>query len=192
MEQQQRISVQGEAGGSGVRIWKLDPAHSTIGFSVKHMMITRVRGRFMQAEGELRIPEGSSIPKAVTVRIDVASIDTREEKRDEHLRSGDFFNAETHPRITFQSTSIEPRGDDRFTITGDLTIRDVTKRISFDARVEGRGKDPWGGERIGYSSEFSIKRSDFGITWNQALETGGMLISDEVRMELDGEAIPAT
>lgn len=192
MQQQQRISVQGQAAVSGVRLWKLDPAHSTIGFSVKHMMIARVRGRFMQAEGELRIPEDSSIPKAVTVRIDVASIDTREEKRDDHLRSGDFFNAEMHPKIAFQSTSIEPRGDERFTVTGDLTIRDVTRRVTFDVRVEGRGKDPWGGERIGYSAEFSIKRSDFGITWNQALETGGMLISDEVRLELDGEVIPAT
>ena len=191
MEQQQRTSIQGETSGPEMRTWRLDPAHSTVGFSARHMMITRVRGRFMKSEGELRIPEGSSIPQAVSARIDVASIDTRDEKRDEHLRSGDFFHAEKHPQITFQSTSIETTAPDRFRVTGDLTIRDTTKRVAFDARVDGRGKDPWGSERIGYSAAFRIRRSDYGITWNQGLETGGVLVSDEIELELDGEAVPA-
>lgn len=189
MEQQTSRSIQGEA--ATARKWKLDPAHSTVGFSARHMMITRVRGRFMHAEGELMIPPGESIPVSATAEIEVQSIDTREPKRDEHLRSADFFDAQKFPRIEFRSTRITPKGEDRFIVDGDLTIRGTTKTVTFEARVEGHGKDPWGNERIGYSASFPIKRSEFGMTYNQALETGGFLIGDEIEIELDGQAVPA-
>jgi polyisoprenoid-binding protein YceI len=168
-----------------VTTWKIDPSHSQIEFAVRHMMITTVKGRFTGVEGTARIDDANPSAADVDVRIDVATIDTREPQRDTHLRSADFFDAGTYPQITFRSTgAIERRGSE-FKLVGDLAIHGVTRPVVLDVTEEGRGKDPWGGERLGFSATTRIKRSDFGLTWNQALETGGVLVSDEVKITLE-------
>lgn len=168
--------------------YAIDAKHSSAEFIVRHLVITKVRGRFAQLTGTLHVPAGAEIPTDVTAEIDAASIDTREEQRDAHLKSPDFLETAAHPTITFKSTSISGSGAS-FTITGDLTLHGVTKSIELDATYEGRGKDPWGGSRISYSAETKINRKDYGLTWNQALETGGMMVSDEVKIELNIQAV---
>jgi polyisoprenoid-binding protein YceI len=171
--------------------WKIDPAHSQIEFSVRHMMITTVKGRFAGVEGTVRLDEGNPSAAEVDVRIDAASIDTREAQRDAHLRSADFFDVERFPHLTFIATrGLERHGTD-LKLAGDLTIHGVTRPVVLDVTEEGRGKDPWGAERIGFSATTKIKRSDFGLTWNQALETGGVLVSDDVKISLDLELVKA-
>jgi polyisoprenoid-binding protein YceI len=172
-------------------IWKIDPAHSQVEFSVRHMMITTVKGRFAGVDGTVRLDERDPSAVEIDVRIDVASIDTREAQRDAHLRSADFFDVEKFPFITFTSTAGVERRDGSFTLAGDLTIHGVTRRVALDVTEEGRGKDPWGGERLGFSATTKIKRSDFGLTWNQALETGGVLVSDDIRISLDLQLVKA-
>jgi polyisoprenoid-binding protein YceI len=169
--------------------WKIDPTHSQIEFAVRHLMITTVKGRFAGVEGTVRIDDANPSASEVDVRIDVATIDTREPQRDAHLRSADFFDAETYPHITFRSTRSTERRGGEFKLAGDLTIHGVTREVVLDVTEEGRGKDPWGGERIGFSAVTRIKRSDFGLTWNQALETGGVVVSDEVKISLDLELV---
>ena len=169
--------------------WKIDPAHSQIEFAVRHMMITTVRGRFSGVDGTVRLDESDPTATDVDVRIDVASIDTREPQRDAHLRSADFFDAERFPHITFVATRPTARRGSEFTLVGDLTLHGVTKEVSLDVVEEGRGKDPWGGERLGFSATTKIKRSDFGLTWNQVLETGGMLVGDDIKISLDLELL---
>ena len=169
--------------------WKIDPTHSQIEFAVRHLMITTVKGRFAGVEGTVRIDDANPSAAEVDVRIDVATIDTREPQRDAHLRSADFFDAETYPHITFRSTRSTERRGGEFKLAGDLTIHGVTREVVLDVTEEGRGKDPWGGERIGFSAVTRIKRSDFGLTWNQALETGGVVVSDEVKISLDLELV---
>lgn len=169
--------------------WTIDPAHTQAGFKVKHMMIATVRGRFTDLSGTLELDEEDWTRSKVSVEIDAASIDTREEDRDAHLRSGDFLDVETHPEITFESASIEEVGDDRYTVRGDLTIRGETRPVDLDVEVEGRGRDPWGGERIGFAATTKIDRRDFGLTWNKALETGGVLVGQEVEITLDVEVV---
>jgi polyisoprenoid-binding protein YceI len=168
--------------------YAVDPAHSTVEFIVRHLMIAKVRGRFTKVTGQVELPAGSDLPSSVSATIEAASIDTREEQRDAHLRSADFFDAEKFPQITFQSTRIHGEPDD-FTIDGDLTIHGVTRQVKLKATFEGRATDPFGNPRVGYAAHGAISRKDFGLTWNAALETGGVAISDEVRIELNVEAL---
>jgi polyisoprenoid-binding protein YceI len=175
---------------TGVTTWKIDPAHTHVEFAVKHMMISTVKGRFSEVTGEIQLDEGTFPNSKVNIDVNVGSIDTREPQRDAHLRSGDFFDAEKFPTITFRVTAIEGPLHE-FKLTGDLTIRGVTRPITLDVTHEGRGKDPWGGERIGFAAAGKIKRSDFGLTWNAALETGGFLVGDDVKISLDVEAVKA-
>ena len=171
--------------------WQLDPTHSEVAFSVKHLMISTVRGRFSGVKGSIFLDTEDVSRSSVEVEVDAATIDTREEKRDGHLRSPDFFDVETYPTITFRSRRIEPVGGDRFKVTGDLTIRGVTREVVLDVTEEGRGRDPWGGERVGFSATGKIDRRDFGLTWNQALETGGVMVSNEIKLSIEAQAVKA-
>jgi polyisoprenoid-binding protein YceI len=170
------------------KTYALDPSHTTAEFVVRHLMITKVRGRFTSVAGTIEVPEGSSVPVSVDVSIDTASIDTREEQRDGHLKSVDFFEAEKYPKITFKSTGVDGSGD-AFKVRGDLTIHGVTREVVLDTTFEGRTIDPYGNERIGYEAHTKISRKDYGLGWNMALETGGVVVGDEVKIELNVEAI---
>jgi polyisoprenoid-binding protein YceI len=165
--------------------WKIDPVHSQIEFSVRHMMITTVKGRFSGVDGTVSIDEANPSNAEVDVRIDVSTVDTRESQRDAHLRSADFFHVEQFPHITFKSKRIVDRKGNEFKLAGDLTMRGVTKEVVLDVVEEGRGKDPWGGERLGFTATTKVKRSEFGLNWNQALEAGGVLVSDDIKINLE-------
>jgi len=169
---------------TGTTTWTLDATHATVGFAVKHLMISTVRGHFTDITGTVVADENVSNAK-VEVRIATASVDTRVAQRDQHLRSPDFFDAEAHPAITFTSTRVEKGGSADFRLIGDLTIRGITKEIALDVTDEGRGTDPWGGQRAAFSLRGKLNRNDFGLTWNQALEAGGVLVSDEVKIEAE-------
>ena len=169
--------------------WVIDPVHTTIEFAVKHMMVTTVRGRFGQVSGKIELDEEDLTRSSAEVTIPVASIDTREEQRDAHLRSADFFDAENHPNMTFRTKNIERVGDDEYRVTGDLTIRGVTREVVLDARLEGRAKKPTGEEVIGLTASTAIDRQDFGLKWNVALEAGGFMVSNRVQISLDVQAI---
>ncbi len=170
------------------QVFNIDPAHTSVGFVVRHLMITKVRGRFATVTGTISVPSGSDVPEAVDVTIDGSSIDTREPQRDEHLRSADFLDVAVHPSITFRSTKITGTPE-AFKIHGDLTIHGTTRPVVLEATFEGRAKDPWGNLRAGYEANATISRKDFGLTWNQMLEAGGVAVGDEVRIELGIEAI---
>lgn len=176
---------------TGISTWNLDPDHTQVWFSVRHMMFATVKGQFPGVSGELKLNEADPAKTAVQVQIDAATIDTRSEQRDQHLRSADFFDVENHPHLTFVSRRVEPVGGSRYTVTGDLTIRGTTREVVLNVEETGRGKDPWGQEKIGFTAETRIDRKDFGLTWNQALEAGGVLVSDEVKISIDGQAIRA-
>ena len=168
--------------------WKLDPSHTLVEFSAKHMMITTVKGRIADVEGTIYTDEKTPGNSSVEATLKGASIDTRNEQRDTHLRSADFLNAEQFPEIRFRSTRID--GDARkFKLTGDLTIRDVTREITLDVEYGGRTRDPWGGERVGFSATGKIDRRDFGLLWNQALETGGVLVGNDIKVNLEVQAV---
>jgi polyisoprenoid-binding protein YceI len=169
--------------------WKIDPSHSHIGFSVRHLMISTVKGRFAAVDGRVTVNETDLAASAVDVNIDASSIDTRDAQRDAHLRSADFFDVERFPSLTFKSTRVTPKRGSAFAVTGDLTIHGVTREVTLEVTEEGRGKDPWGGERFGFSAVTTIKRSDFGLTWNQALEAGGVLVGDDVKVTLELELL---
>ena len=173
---------------AGTTTWKIDPAHTGVEFAVKHMMIATVKGRFTDVAGTVTIDEADPAASKVDITINAASLDTREPQRDTHLRSGDFFDVEKYPTLTFRSTRIEGNAPE-FKLTGDLTIHGVTRPITLDVTHEGRGKDPWGGERVGYSATGKLKRSEYGLTWNAALETGGFLVGDDVKIAVDVELI---
>jgi len=169
--------------------WQIDRAHTQVEFTVKHMMFSKVRGRFASVDGSLRYdPNGDIGDARVEVTIDAASIDTSQEDRDEHLRSADFLDAEQHPQLTFESTLIEARGDDGYTVTGDLTLHGVTRQVELDAEFSGQATDPWGNERIAFAASTTIDRRDFDLTWNQALETGGVLVGHEVKISIEVQA----
>jgi polyisoprenoid-binding protein YceI len=170
--------------------WNIDAAHTHVEFAVKHMMISTVKGRFAGVQGTVTTPSGDFADAAVDVTIDVASIDTRQEQRDGHLRSADFFDAENHPVIRFVSKRVEKDGNE-YRIVGDLTIRGTSREVVLAASDEGRGTDPWGGERAGFSARTKVDRRDFGLTWNQALETGGILVGDQVKISLEVELVKA-
>ena len=174
--------------------WNLDPAHSLIEFSAKHMMITTVKGRMAQLRGAITIDEANPDRSSVSVEVDTASIDTRSEQRDQHLRSADFLDVEKFPTVSFRSKRVEgarASEGDSFKVVGDLTIRGTTREVTLDATFEGRGKDPWGGERVSFSATTKIDRREFGLTWNAALETGGVLVSNDVKIHIEAQAIKA-
>ena len=168
--------------------WQIDPAHTHVEFSVKHLMIARVKGRFAGVSGTVELAPGLT-GSTVDVAIDAASIDTRDAKRDAHLRSADFFDVERFPELTFRSRRVVPTGMGEFSIVGDLTIRGVTREVTLAVADEGRNTDPWGGERAGFSATTEVDRREFGLTWNQALETGGVLVGNEIRIALEVELV---
>lgn len=174
-----------------VTTWKIDPAHTSVEFAVRHLMITTVKGRFAEVSGVVTSHDGAPAKGEVDITINAASIDTREAQRDAHLRSGDFFEVEKYPAITFRSTRIEDVNGERFALIGDLTMHGVTKEVRLDVTSEGRAKDPWGGERAGFTASGKLKRSDFGLTWNQLLETGGLAVGDDIKIALDVELVKA-
>jgi polyisoprenoid-binding protein YceI len=172
--------------------WQLDPAHTQVEVRAKHMMITTVHGRFADTSGTILVDEENPENSSVEVRIDARSIDTRVEDRDTHLRSEDFLNVEKYPEITFHGKRIEgahAEPGDEFLVVGDLTIRGETKEVELNATYEGQGKDPWGGTRAGFTASTKIDRRDWGLTWNQALETGGILVSNDITIELQIQAV---
>jgi polyisoprenoid-binding protein YceI len=172
--------------------WKIDPAHTAVEFAVKHMMFTTVRGRFKDVKGTITIDEQSPDNSKVEVEIAAASIDTGTPDRDAHLRSADFLDVENHPTLTFRSKRVEgaaKKEGDRFRIVGDLTIRGTTIEVVLDATYEGLGKDPWGGTRFGAEASTKIDRREWGLKWNQALETGGILVANEVKIEVEVQAV---
>ncbi|MEA2604406.1 MAG: hypothetical protein QOF89_5398 [Acidobacteriota bacterium] len=174
--------------------WQIDPAHSSVELAVKHMMFTTVRGRFKDVKGTIEVDEQNPDRSSVNAEIRTASIDTGVADRDTHLRSPDFLDVESYPTITFRSTRVEgamDREGDRFRVVGDLTIHGTTREVTLDCVYEGRGKDPWGGERAGARATTKIDRRDWGLTWNQALEAGGILVGHDVRIEVEVQAVKA-
>ena len=174
---------------SAITQWRVDPAHASVEFAVKHMMITTVRGRFTDVDGTVQHDEANPANTKVEVSIKAASIDTHVADRDAHLRSPDFLDVEKYPMITFRSTRVERTGAERLRIAGDLTIHGVTRPVMLDVKEEGSGKDPWGGERAGYSATTTIDRREYGLNWNQALERGGWLVGHDVKITLDIELV---
>ncbi len=172
-----------------ISTWTVDTAHSIVEFAVKHMMLTTVKGRFRDFQATIQIDEAQPENSSVTATINVESIDTNVPDRDAHLRSDDFLNAEKFPHITFRSTKVEHVEGDRWRVTGDLTIRDVTRPVVLDTEFEGRITDPWGNDRAAFSAETSISRKDFNVRWNQMLETGGVVVGDNVKISLHIEAV---
>ncbi|MCD0449566.1 YceI family protein [Actinocorallia sp. API 0066] len=169
--------------------YTLDPAHTRIGFSARHAMVTKVRGAFNEFSGTAQVNGADPAASSVEVKIATASIDTRNEQRDGHLRTNDFLEVETYPEITFRSTSVEQIKDDVFRVSGDLTIKAVTKPVTIDFEYQGAAKDPFGNDRIGFEGATTINRSDFGVTFNAALETGGVLVSEKITLEFEISAI---
>jgi polyisoprenoid-binding protein YceI len=172
--------------------WNLDPVHSVAEFKVKHMMISNVKGQFTGITGVLTLDENDIAGSRVEATIDASTINTREAQRDAHLKSADFFDVEQFPTLGFRSKQVKRTGDDELAVTGDLTIHGVTRQVTF--QVEGptaAGKDPWGNTRIGLSAATKINRRDFGLTWNAALETGGILVGEDVTITLDLEFVKA-
>jgi polyisoprenoid-binding protein YceI len=169
--------------------WQLDTAHSSINFAVRHMVVSRVRGRFTDWEGQVTFDPESPQQSSVEVRIKAASVTTAEAQRDAHLRSADFLDVETFPELTFSSREVHSIGDGKLRITGPLTLHGVTRDVSLDAEYLGWAKDPWGGERAGFSAKTSLDRRDFGLTFNQVLETGGVLVGDRIDIQIDIEAV---
>lgn len=170
--------------------WNIDTSHSGVHFSVRHMVISKVRGTFERFAGTIRFDDKNPAASKFEARIEAGSIGTRDEKRDAHLRSADFFDVEKYPELTFESTSVEKVGD-RLRVTGALTLHGVTKEVVLDTEVLGTTKDPWGNDRIAFQAETTINRKDFGLSWNQALETGGVLVGDKIEISLDIQAVKA-
>lgn len=171
--------------------YTIDPTHSRIGFSVRHAMVTNVRGQFTEYEGKLHLDGSDPAASTAELVIKVASIDTSQAQRDEHLRTGDFFEAETYPEITFRSTSAEEVDGDTYRLHGDLTIKDVTKPVTLDLEFTGAATDPYGLNRAGFEGGTTVDRTAWGLTYNAALETGGVLIGEKVKLVLDISAVKA-
>lgn len=168
--------------------WDFDLSHSSVNFHVRHLMVSKVHGRFTKWNGTLELDESDLTKSRLDVSIDAASVDTKEAKRDDHLRSADFFDVEKFPALTFKSTKIEKDGEN-YLVTGDLTIRGITKSVKLEVEGGGQVKDPWGGTRTGFSAKTSVNRKDFGLTWNVALEAGGFVVGDKIEITLEIEAI---
>jgi polyisoprenoid-binding protein YceI len=169
--------------------YTVDPAHSRLGFVARHAMVTKVRGNFNEFEGSVVIDGSDPSKSSATVTAKVASIDTRNAMRDDHLRTNDFLDAEKFPEITFVSTSVSHAGGDDFSVTGDLTVKGVTKSVTIPLEYQGAAKDPFGNDRIGFEGSTPIVRSEYGVSYNAALETGGVLVSDKITLEFEISAI---
>jgi len=171
--------------------WNIDAAHSGINFSVRHMVVSKVRGRFGKYSGTITLDDADITRSSVEVSVDASSIDTGVAERDTHLRSPDFFDVEKFPELRFRSQRIERVDDTHYRIIGELAIRDVKREVVLDAEYGGRGKDPWGNERVGFIANAAIDRKEFGLTWNQTLETGGILVGDRIEIDLDVQGVRA-
>ncbi|WP_102027790.1 YceI family protein [Salirhabdus sp. Marseille-P4669] len=170
--------------------WIVDQSHSAIGFEIKHMMVSKVKGQFDSYTAEVEAEDLTDLTNAnIAFKFDVSSINTRNEDRDNHLKSGDFFEVEKYPTIDFKSTSITKDGDD-YKVAGDLTIKNVTKDITFDVEFGGKATNPWGVEVYGFEAEAKINREEFGLTWNAALETGGVLVGKDIKIKVELELNP--
>lgn len=167
----------------------IDPAHSRIGFVARHAMVTKVRGGFNSFSGSLHLDAADPSQASAELSIDVESVDTRQEQRDGHLRTNEFFDVPTYPKITFKSTSVKQVDSDNFEVTGDLTIKDVTKSITIDFEYGGIATDPFGNERVGFEGKATLNRSDYNVSFNAVLETGGVMVSDKITLEFDISAI---
>ncbi|MFN8487445.1 MAG: YceI family protein [Caldilineaceae bacterium] len=169
--------------------WQIDNSHSVIGFSVRHMMLSKTRGEFQKFSGTVNLNEQNPAATGVDVSIDAGSINTRDGQRDGHLKSPDFLNVDAYPNMTFKSTNVELVDKTHAKLTGDLTIRDVTRPVTLDVEYTGQSKSPWGTRNVGFSAETKINRKDWGLTWNVALETGGVLVGDEVTVNIELELV---
>jgi polyisoprenoid-binding protein YceI len=168
--------------------WTIDPVHSEVGFTVRHMMVSKVRGRFGTFSGEIVTGE-SPLQSTVTAEIDLASIDTNNEQRDDHIRSADFFEVETYPTMTYRSTGIREDGDGGYLVDGELTLKGVTKPVELQLEIGGFGPDAFGGYRTGFSAQATINRRDFGVSFNAPIETGGAVVSDKITINLEIEGV---
>ena len=168
--------------------YNLDSSHSQVGFAVRHLMVSKVRGRFSDFDGSVEIGE-NPLDSTVSVTIQTASVDTRDEQRDGHLRSGDFFDVGAWPTMTYRSRSVRPAGKGRYVVEGDLTVKGVTLPVPLELTYEGGATDPWGGVRAGFSAKAEVDREAFGLGWNQALETGGVLVGKKVSVEIEAEGV---
>ena len=169
--------------------FSIDPAHSTLGFSAKHMMVTTVHGKFTEFTGQVELPDGDPAKAVAEFSIKAASIDTGVDQRDAHLRSGDFFDADRYPELIYRSTLITPLGGDRYRADGELTIRGTARPVTLEIEVGDRFNDPWGSERVGLAARGKINRKDWGLNWNQVLEAGRLLVSEDVKLEIDAALI---
>ena len=186
------MAASGTGTERGVSTWAVDPAHTTAGFVAKHMMFTTVRGKLKDVKGTITVDADHPDRSSVEVEIAAASIDSGVQQRDDHLRSADFLDVEHHPTITFKSRRVEGatgKAGDRFRVIGDLTIRGTAREVVLDVEYEGQGKDPWGGTRAGFTASTKLDRRDWGLTWNAALEAGGVLVSNEVKIEIEVQAV---
>lgn len=172
--------------------WKIDSAHTLASFTVRHMMISNVRGEFENVTGTVDFNEENPTETKVDVQIDVASINTRDTQRDQHLESPDFFNAELYPTIRFKSKRVERTGDNSARLVGELTIKDITREVHLDVDYAGMVQSPWGATSAGFTATTTIKRSDWGLNWNVALEAGGWLVGEQVKINIDLEIIKET
>ena len=171
------------------KTWTIDPAHTSVNFSAKHMMVTTVRGHLGPISGAIELDEADFTKSEIEVVIDVSNLQTRDEKRDAHLKSGDFFDVENFPSAIFKSTRIESLGGDKYSVVGDLTVRDVTKEVVLDTQFEGFTSNPWGMKLVAFTATTKLNRKDFGLNWNVALEAGGVLVGENIKLEIDVEAI---
>jgi polyisoprenoid-binding protein YceI len=169
--------------------WAVDASHSSLDFSIRHMMIAKVKGTFHTFEAAIEADPADLTTADISVSVDLSSVDTRNKDRDGHLLSADFFDVAINPKMTFQSTKITKTGDGEYDVVGDLNLHGITKSETFSVTFEGAGKDPWGNEKVGFSGHGSIKRSDYGLTYNAALETGGVLIADDLKIAIEIEAL---
>jgi polyisoprenoid-binding protein YceI len=183
------ISPAVKPSGATADLFAIDPAHTHVEFAVRHLMISTVKGSFKDVQGTVRTDGSAATSPTVTVTVNLASIDTREPQRDAHLKSPDFFDVERFPQMTFQGRRADGSTDRPFKLAGDLTLHGITRELVLDVVTEGRGKDPWGNERAGFSATGKLRRSDFGLTYNQVLEAGGVLIGDEVKISIDVELV---
>jgi polyisoprenoid-binding protein YceI len=174
---------------TGVSTWTIDPTHSVVEFAVKHLMISTVKGRFGDVKGTIAYNEIDTKQSRIDIEIPIATIDTHNEQRDGHLRSPDFFDAEHHPLMTFKSKRIDGDVNGEFKLTGDLTIRGTTRDVTLDAEFQGRARDPWGGERMGFTASGKINRKDFGLHWNQQLDAGGWVLGDDIKILIEVELV---
>lgn len=172
-------------------VWNIDASHTNVGFTVRHMMVSNVRGNFSGLEGQLQGDPNNLTEATLSFKIDASTINTNNNDRDDHLRSADFFEVETYPNITFESTNIIETSNDEFEVTGNLTVKDVTKEQTFKMTRTGTGTNPWGVTVVGFEGETKISRKEFGLTWNQALETGGVLVGDDIKISIEGQINPA-